>query len=172
MINFNIADEWGGIDKKIKSAVYALNQIGIPTAGSCEGHTDDRSPAPWISVRNPHEPKDRKSSRYQKWQNKSTAIRKQIDKFLNEFYKKRGAAVDVRIKIMNAHGGFWLHNGGTSFDRWRKKVKSNATKIKMGKIPAKKIVTSQEKSARMKKLAYYQKEMKTFAVFLKNKSSD
>jgi hypothetical protein len=38
------------VDEGIKPAVTALNALGFETSGSCEGHMDRASAAPWVDV--------------------------------------------------------------------------------------------------------------------------
>lgn len=145
------------IDRKIKKTVDRLNQLGISTTGSCEGHITYGSPAPWIKVTAKNELKNIK-------------FRKILRIFLREFYKNRCVRSDVQIVTENANIGFWIHNGGKMYEKWRKEVKKRVNKIKQGE-QAPEVLTKEEKIKRKKKLPIYQKEIKLFGKFLSKKTS-
>ncbi len=159
-----------GIDKKIKNAVLYSNLLGIPTTGSCEGHVNHGSPAPWIKVTTPFEPAGGKrlTDAYRRWQMKDREIRRRALKFLGEFYKGRNAPRDIRLVIKNANSGFWIHNGGDDYARWRKFVDKSVIKIKYGQ-KTKGIIDKEEQNRRVRKLPARQKEIASFAKFLKGK---
>lgn len=163
-------NEWGGIDKKIKKPVSYLNFLGIPTTGSCEGHVDHGSPAPWIKVTVPHEPltSRQNTATYRRWQNKNKKLWQKASGFLNDFYKNRNVPYDARLVVETANSGFWIHNGGKDYIRWRKLVNENAKRTQ--KIKQK--IDKKEQAYRSKKLSIYQKEFELFAKFLKKKILD
>jgi hypothetical protein len=152
------------IDRQIRGLVLALNTRSIPTSGSCEGHVDHGSPAPWIKVT----PADKTLQLGSDMKSKGNAyeVRYRILKYLKEFYRERSVPRDVRIVVERAHTGFWVHNGGHAYTSWRSYVKGNAAKIRRGQ-KAKTDTVETEQIRRSMKLAIYQREMKAFAAFLK-----
>jgi hypothetical protein len=140
------------MDKKIRSLVFILNSRGIRTTGSCEGHIDHGAPAPWVKVT-----PSAKTSR---------PILRKISRYLDEFYVDRTVPDDVHLVVQKAHSGFWIHNGGEAYDRWRAFVNECVEKIKRGE-KMQSYIDSRERGRRSKRLALYQKEMKRFAQFLK-----
>lgn len=157
-------DEWGGIDKKIKKTVSYLNILGIPTTGSCEGHVDHGSPAPWIKVTIPHEPKATNTTTYQKWQDNNKKILRKVSDLFDKFYEGRNVPRDIRLVIKTANSGFWIHNGGNDYDRWRTRIDKNVVGIQKGKQ-----INKKELERREKKLRFYQGEIELFEKFLKKK---
>lgn len=110
----NISDEWGGIDKKIRSSVLGLNKHGIETTGSCEG---DVSPSPWIMI---------KSS--------SQDIKEKFHLLLKEFYSTRIVSDEVRIKTFPVGKRFYIYSGSKhTFFSWRKSVNERVTAIAKGR---------------------------------------
>lgn len=156
MIDINLTDEWGGIDSKMKNAVYILNLLDLPTTGSCEGHIDHGSPAPWIMIQKTDEA------------NKNEKIYQKLAFLLKEFYKNRSASPDTRIIIKRGNAGFWLHNGGKAYAQWRKKVNKRVIKKQQGDT-VQEFINEKEKRSRTKHLLRFQKEMKMFTKFLENK---
>ena len=89
---------------------------------------------------------------------------------MNEFYSDWDVAPDVRIVIGDANAGFWIHNGGDAYDRWRELVAETVAKIQRGeKIRGG--ISAEERECRTQTLPQYQKEMETFTDFLKTKLS-
>lgn len=153
-------DEWGGIDKEILDTVVSLNKLGIITDGSCYGHLDKSSPAPWIGVgASPDATKE------------DTEIAKEkIYLLLNEFYANRIVSESTKL-IVDDFGGsdhFWIHNGGEEWKEWRIDVDDIVERIKRGEKPTG-YFNDARKAKRAKTLPIYQKEMDEFAVFLKTK---
>ncbi|GEM_PF-5808853 len=146
MIEDEIDDE---IDEKMRGLVSILNSRGVPTTGSCEGHIDHGSPAPWVKVNEEDEKILQKAAR-----------------FLEEFYKNRDVPRDVRFVMENANSGFWIHNGGEAYDRWRIFVNECVIKIKTGE-KIKDYFDTEEQARRSEKLTIYQKEIELFTGFLK-----
>jgi hypothetical protein len=72
---------------------------------------------------------------------------------------------DVRLAIEKAHSGFWIHNGGAGYKRWRTSVNESVARIRNGK-QIRTYIDSKERVRRLKKLSMYQKEAKAFAEFL------
>lgn len=154
----HVNDEWGGIDGKIQEAVAMLNALGIPTTGSCEGHINHGSPAPWIKITASYAPKRKK------W------LYKRVSELLNQFYTRRDVPPDVRLVLEDAHAGFWIHNGGNAYQRWRDTVNKTA-KNKRDKENHDSTLSRKERGERAKSLPRYQKEMKLFAQFLRRINS-
>ena len=143
------------IDIKIKGLVSALNSLGINTTGSCEGHVNYGSPAPWITI-TPRNKKD------------GIELLKVVSQLLNSFYKNHIPEEDARFITENANVGFWIHNGGDDYIAWRKAIKERVKKHKAG-INVREILTAKEKNGRKKTLPVYQKEIIFFTNFLKQK---
>lgn len=185
------------IDPKIRRAVSALNKIGIPTTGSCQGHSTYSSPAPWIKITAKNEPKskiaevyegwveenlERNKSRltpipwkikkskptkaYEKWDKENFKLRKFVSSLLLEFYKGRRTPKDTRIVIENAKRGFWIHNGGESYKKWRREGSLRVKLRESGKIVPGHKISAREIAVRKKKLPIYQKEMRDFGEFI------
>lgn len=53
------------IDEGIKETVVFLKALGIPTTSSCEGHSDNGLPWPWVEIAAENEPEER-------WENQSS----------------------------------------------------------------------------------------------------
>lgn len=141
------------IDDKIKKLVVTLNYLGIPTTGSCEGHADHGSPAPWIKI-TPHGAGD------------PIQIQKTVSALLSSFYKVHIPDEDARFITENANVGFWIHNGGEDYLRWREGVKRTAQEPRApGKMPNS--LTTEEIRQRNAKLPGYQQEILLLAKFLK-----
>ncbi len=159
----NMNDEWGGIDKEILDAVVSLNKLGIITDGSCYGHIDKSSPAPWIGVgANPEHD--------EKLAEETKIAKSKMQLLFDEFYTKRPTSENVKI-IIDDFGGsdsFWIHNGGEEWKGWRVDVDEVVAKIKRGEKPTG-YFNDERKARRAKTLPIYQKEMDEFAAFLKKK---
>ena len=167
-----MVDEWGGIDEGIQDIVSALNALGITTTGSCEGHTGRSSPAPWVKVTAPHKPKGiaHDAEAYQNWQLENERLREKTLELLKEFYSDRDVTSDLRIVIGNANAGFWIHNGGDAYDRFRELVAETVAKIQRGE-KVRGSISAEERERRTQMLPQYQKEMEAFTEFLKTKLS-
>ena len=150
-----MTDEWGGVDEKIQDLVSTLNALGALTTSSCEGHIDHGSPAPWVKVTTHNEAQDKE-------------IFQKTSELLDEFYKNREVPADVRLVTEGANAGFWLHNGGGVWSRWRKEVNERVEKIKRGE-KTNEAIDQKELGARAEKLPVYQKEVVAFVEFLKKK---
>ena len=140
-------DEWGGIDTRIKGLVQALHAFGVATTGSCEGHSDYGSPAPWIKISH-------------------KKYKKKVITLLNFFYKKRAVSLATRFVIEDGRVGFWLHNGGDDYQKWRSMV-AHIVLSKKQKKEKRYVLNEQEKIKRAKHLHTYQKELKLFEHFIK-----
>ncbi len=168
-----MVDEWGGIDEGIQDIVSALNAVNITTTGSCEGHTDRSAPAPWVKVTASDKPRDvaHDSKAYRNWQLENKRLCEKTLKLLNEFYSNLDVTPDVRIVIDDtAHAGFWIHNGGDAYDRWRELVAETVAKRQRGE-EIRGGISAEENERRLQTLPQYQKEMRAFAKFLKCKHS-
>lgn len=150
MIDLNIKDEWGGIDEKIKPLVFELNRLKIPTSGSCEGHVDHGFPGPWVSIYVPEE-------------------KTRVGTLLNEFYSNRDTNPDIRLSLMDGHGGFWIYSGGEKFLKFREEINAYAEKKAADENPQSKTISEEEKTTRQKTLLIQQTEILDFANFLKTK---
>ena len=116
MIDRSLQDEWGGIDKKMKSSVLGLNQHGIETTGSCEGNA---APCPWIMLKSVH-----------------SNIRDKANQLLDRFYSNRKVSDEIRIKIFPVDSRFYIYSGKReTFSAWRRSVNETAEIIARGEIP-------------------------------------
>jgi hypothetical protein len=149
--DFNIKDEWGGIDEKIKPLVLELNRLGFPTSSSCEGHVDHGFPGPWISVY-PDE------------------TRIKAESLLAEFYSSRNSDPDIKISITPGNGSFWIYSGGERFINSKKEINSYAERKAAGENPTPIIISVDEKSFRKKILPIQQQEISDFVIFLKSQT--
>jgi hypothetical protein len=140
------------VDQKIRGIVSLLNFRGIRTTGSCEGHITHGAPAPWVKVTPPKA--------------RSASVLRKTSRYLNAFYAQRTVRDDVRLVIQKANSGFWIHNGGDGYNRWRTFVNENVAKIRGGE-KVKTYIDSKERARRSKKLPIYQEEIKAFAEFMR-----
>lgn len=136
------------IDNKIKSLVATLNELGIPTTGSCKGHIDHGSPAPWIKVMNP-----------------DILILEKAHRLLNKFYSNRTVSPEIQFIIERGKSGFWIHNGGEDYKRWRELVNERVKKIQNG-IEAPEVISTENKYYRARRLPAYQAEISPLVDFL------
>lgn len=148
-----MTDEWGGIDEKIQKLVTTLNYAGFQTTGSCEGHINRDAPAPWIKIGSDEIDKD-------------AELREKMIKLLDRFYVSRAVPQDVRLMISDASFGFYLHNGGEFYDKWREEVQTTAAQIKSGHAIKANSLSDERENSRAEKLPLYQKEIEEFAEFL------
>ncbi|MDP1689710.1 MAG: hypothetical protein Q8L52_00685 [bacterium] len=142
------------IDEKIKGLVGALNRVGFPTTGSCQGHEDYRAPAFWIKIGA---------------EDLDGSLRIKMERLLTEFYENRLVEPDVKIETENANYGFYIHNGGEAYKVWREGVNEIATKIANKEETKERFINQEEKETRLTRLPIYQKEAEDFANFLNNK---
>jgi hypothetical protein len=140
------------IDKKIKNLVVALNDLGVPTTGSCEGHTDHGSPAPWIKITPPAAADPAR-------------IQKTVSVLLDSFYRNHIPEKDARFVMEDAKRGFWIHNGGEDYLRWREGVNRTAQKPQIT-VGAQHRFTAEEIRQRAAMLPVYQREILFFTKFL------
>jgi|HubBroStandDraft_6_1064221.scaffolds.fasta_scaffold23464_5 hypothetical protein len=153
------------IDRQIRSLVLVLNGRSIPTSGSCEGHVDRGSPAPWIKVTPLGKTAQLRSGRERR--GNGNEVRHRILGYLKQFYRNRSVPKDVRIVIERARIGFWMHNGGSAYASWRSYVKRNAANVRRRQKAKASKTNEKEQICRSNKLPIYQGEMKAFAAFLK-----
>ncbi len=144
------------IDSKIKKPVSILNELGITTTGSCEGHVDYGAPAPWIKISPKKKPYDLEIKK----------LKKETSLLLKGFYKNRKVNSAVKLKIKNGKFGFWLYGGGKDFLDWRRIVEIRARKIENDQS-VRELISDREKIQRKRKLPAYQEEMRFFEDFLK-----
>lgn len=156
------------MDEKIRDLISILNSRGIRTTGSCEGHINQGSPAPWVKFT----PLRRTTSgekncpRHRRGRTEENQVLHKTSQYLSEFYKTWRVPRDASLMIEKANFGFWIHNGGDSYSRWRKFVNKSVVQVRSGKN-VKAYVDKEERAHRSKHLAVYQKEIEAFAKFLK-----
>ncbi len=159
-----------GIDPGIFETVVALNVLGIPTVGSCEGHLERAVAAPWVDVEPPEAlslrqrlrelqaqegvqrtpgatyiPSDAVSRLRQEIKERELIARRQVMTLLDAFYRERWVPYDCRLIISNRD---WLG---------RSRIECQGTDFQ----------ELAEPPLRQQKLAEYQGEMQAFAAFLK-----
>lgn len=155
-----IVDRLGrGIDEKIKEPVTSFLIHEFITSGSCEGHIADEGekqhglPYPWIQVCAP-KPEgwseaegEKKKQLSREWKIKNFEQQRKMMHFLEEFYQGRETPYDARLVfcIVGIFGSFRVQSFGSEMVA---------------------VLTPEEKK---QKLSLYQKEMKDFTEFLKNK---
>lgn len=144
------------IDSKIKGIVLVLNQLGVTTTGSCEGHINHGSPVPWVKI---NSDKGLLSSQAKELRNKVALL-------LKDFYKNRKVLPTFKLNIKSGKAGFWLYSG-KDFLAWRKIVDNRAKIIATGRKIKKEIIGNQERAIRKSNLPIYQEEIRLFAEFLK-----
>ncbi|SRR5216684_3244144 len=142
------------MDKKIRTLVSILNHRGIKTTGSCEGHVDHGAPAPWVKVTS-----SAAGTKY---------VLRAMSRYLDAFYANRIVPNDVRLVVRKARSGFWIHNGGDAYDRWRAFVNESVERIRRGE-KIRSYIDARERSRRSKRLPAYQEEARGFAKFLKKR---
>ena len=156
-----LTDEWDGIDPKIERVVLALNAHGFRTTGSCEGHLTKGSPVPWVAMNLVEEEGGRKMKEAE-----TRKLRGKMQALLAKFYSNRVVADNVRLVTRQSNSGFWLHNGGLVYGKWRLYVEKTVTKIARGEKIKPLAFTKEEKLMNATNLPLYQNEMEEFAKFL------
>jgi len=159
-----IADKLGKeIDPGIKEAIIAFNLLDINTTGSCEGHLDRGTFAPYIDVKAKGvdeleqevqrlraegvEFEDKRIlSLVEEVERKNFEERKKLFPYFDEFYKERKVPFQQQLII---HGLGW----------GRSRIESQGAEIQ-------EIETGE---LRGKRLGEYQEEMREFTDFLKKK---
>jgi hypothetical protein len=182
------------IDTNIRETVVALNLSGMPTSASCEGHTDRGRGAPWITVEAQGRPGERfigedeifqrtaqkyhvsekevkkgqnheawkeamnlavangETEEFQAWRKQSQLLLHKLHTILEDFYQGRAVEPGLRLEVVsNTEGTFNIRNGRDDYER-----RSRA-------------LTEDQRLALRVRLAGYQKEMKAFTDFLKEK---
>lgn len=71
------------------------------------------------------------------------------------------------MKIEDANFGFYLHNGGEFYGKWREIVKEMAAQIEKGMRVSEILISDAEKNYRAENLPLYQKEIMGFSHFLR-----
>ena len=153
------ADAMGtSIDPEIKESVIALKLWDFPTYQSCEGHSledsgdieieQHQSIAPWIWIES-EEPENLEKDELAKKEYKKENLRYQLKMLglLDEFYKEGNTPFDVRLYLESRgiYGAFAITNQGAD---------------------AVEILSPEEQD---NKRLSYQKEMRKFSEFLKEK---
>lgn len=151
------------IDAGIKEAVIALSVCDIETTASCEGHLEHGIAAPWIDIRAKEmtelsekikaaESKKEaekisgdNAENIERAKEKHMELMKKTMGLLEDFYKDRHVPFDARLFLDSRPAGARLQSQGT----FLQKTEAEATK--------------------KAKLLEYQKEMRAFTEFLKNK---
>lgn len=154
--------------------ITAKNEPKSKTAEVYEGWVEENlernksrlTPIPWKIK------KSKPTKAYKKWDKENFKLRKFVSSLLSEFYKDRRTPKDTRIVIESAKRGFWIHNGGESYIKWRKKGNETVRKREAGKIIKSKTINPAEIIRRKKKLPIYQREMIEFAAFLNAKAKN
>lgn len=109
------------IDEGIKETVVFLNALGIPTASSCEGHTDWGAPWPHIGVEAPNEPKER-------WENQNSIFQETAEKYSISFEDvKRANSLDAWEEAINKSA---KNPETAAFKEWRKENKKLFERVK------------------------------------------
>ncbi|MCK4520457.1 hypothetical protein KAT95_01135 [Candidatus Parcubacteria bacterium] len=154
-----IADAEGRpIDPGIKETVITLKALEFPTYQSCEGHPAKRpeeievkghqSRAPWVWIKSP-EPKNLKESEsvQKEWKKENLKHQSRMIELLDEFYKDREVAFDIRLHIESRgiYGAFAITNQGAD------------------------VVEDLPQAKQEEGILVYQKEMQEFSKFLKEK---
>jgi len=143
------------MDREIRKAVLVLNRAGLPTTGSCAGHADHGSPAPWIKI---NSEKHLSASQILKLKNCVSSL-------LKDFYKNRKIDSYIKLRIKSGHAGFWIYSG-QDFLKWREIIDERSKMINVGKKVGKEIISRTEQEKRRKTLFARQEEMAAFAHFL------
>lgn len=146
-----ITDALGhGVDDGIKETIIAFKAYEFSTSGSCEGHVEGEHglPYPWIDIET-EEPDGWKDDekKQKEWRIKNLTQRKKMIDLLAEFYASRNSPIEARLTFEN-HGIFGafriLSMGAETMD----------------------LLSKEEQ---IKQSLNYQKEMRDFTDFLKNK---
>jgi hypothetical protein len=156
-------DEWGGIDPGIERLVYALNTLGIPTSGSCEGHIDRGYPSPWVSVR---------TVRDSQGGDEDGGLQKRAQTFLKKFYAARNVPQNIKISIMKSNGGFWIHAESEKFKMYREMFNAQAAERNSGGILNDIHLSDAEKARRATSIPLLQSEFDAFGNFLESQYID
>lgn len=188
--------EGAPIDPGIKETVVMLKAFDFSTVASCEGHpVKGKISAPWVEISAPNEPEERvegekeiykkiaqkykisaeevkrafhqkaweeaetmkdkkeETPEYKKWKEENKELMKKVSEFLKEFYKERKVPSNIHLQLSEIppEGAFRIHNGGEDYR----------------KVP--KELTEEEKRQLSERITQYQKEMKEFTWFLKEK---
>jgi hypothetical protein len=97
-----VADNLGmPIDAGIRQAVIALRMWRFPTDGSCEGHTDDGLPYPWVEIYAPDQPEE-------KWIQANKSEKTRLDELLEEYYAARKVSYRFEFDSIGIFGAFRL----------------------------------------------------------------
>lgn len=162
-----------GIDPGVFETVVALNVLGIPTVGSCEGHLERAVAAPWVDVEPPevlalrqqlrelqdqegvqrtpgvtYTPSEAVQRLRQEIKEQQLAARLKVMTLLDAFYRERWVPYDRRLIITNRD---WLG---------RSRIECQGTDFQEVAEP----------TLRQQKLVEYQQEMQAFAAFLKKRN--
>jgi hypothetical protein len=149
-----------GVDEEIKETVAILRAMDIATSSSCAGHIDtDAYSPPYIEVYTPSPEgwkEDKTNPVYKdQWRTEHEKHRQKLQPLLDEFYKERKVAKDIRLTLwkMGAFGAFRLQSEGVGLSKAEKLeiLPQNYTKEDIFKV-----------------IKSYQLEMKTFTNFLRD----
>ena len=140
-----------GVEPGVLHAVVALNALGFPTSGSCEGHSEE-SPYPWILFVTKQKKKSDKLD-FNAWGKKTGKFIQSLEILLSGFYADRDVPLDQKLVVQ-------YELNVTPFAFFKLQCAGAET---LSLLPSE-IFGSK---ARASILARHQKEMKDFAVFLK-----
>lgn len=158
----SITDKLGpAIDSGVTETVAALNLLGVNTVGSCEGHMQNSTGAPYIDVGG----------------KKSTSL---LERFIEMYYKEgitqktnnlktqiEQINLPEQTKIMDLLESFYEGREVSYGKRLTiRELGFGASRIESEGAILQKIVTPELKQQR---LAEYQAEMRTFTIFLKDR---
>ena len=170
-----VGDKLGmGIDQEILETVVVFNALEIPTSASCEGHTDHGINGPWVDI----ESKDIELLNEQikkilveiDIKEKSEASKEEVEKMLLKLHKldqiRKNKNLEIVKRILNDLELFYK-NKEISFDKRLIIIfyGSFARIISQGAD----MQDLEPARFRQEKLLEYQKEMKSFTKFLKEK---
>ena len=151
------------LDAGIKDTVIALNALGYKTIGSCEGHLDHGTGAPWVHLavdkadildsklrsRHAHGSRLERFWISNRVRHVSNAQLRGLRRLVNEFYRGRRVRADVKLRVYNPAGGFViLESRGVNNLLWKDLLEPRYS---------------------AKNLHAYQAEMKALTKFLKQR---
>ena len=144
-----------GVDEGIKETIAVFLAMEIPTCSSCAGHSEeDRNIAPYVQIyTTPQDGWKNDKQKQMEWRQENLKYQQEVRTLLDDFYKNREVANDVRLDIcpIGLYGGFNIKNKGAYIPDLVKLPETN-------KNDAVRII-----------IKSYQKEFSDFTVFLKGK---
>lgn len=140
-----------GVDPLILQILVALDALGFPTTGSCEGHANKWWLYPWVVFVN----NQCKEKGFKKTDKETIRLVNLLNQLLREFYKERCVPSDQKLEVH-------FHRNETPLMFFS--LKCHGADV-LENIPPE-IITP---SAGKKILARHQKEMAEFCKFLQTK---